>query len=187
MINFKKLTELLFNDEQSKLALLKAVQSLGYKAKTFKDASTKLFTKVSDEHAQRILAPFLRAKAIQHLKFSKTELATSFRKEYESVCLPLEFREDGDYGDINEFFVGQAKAKVFASDIESSALAEALGVNLAVARTNNNDQKIEEPRVYYKADPETSDTILLFNRPNSHFFIHEGSYHSTIGDGNCFI
>jgi len=178
--------DLLFPNDESKKALIKAISEIkGQSVGDFDFAYRTLMHKVEDNNLQKILAPFLRSLAIRHLQFGNTDLAKGFRNEYEAVFANLDKREEGDIRSLDGFFRQQSQSYVYAKDIEAVALAEALGLTLAVTRVNEDLSAIEPARSYRVEPTPNAYTVHLFNLHNNHFFIHEKTYDSTIGDGNC--
>jgi hypothetical protein len=111
----------------------------------------------------------LRALAIKFLRHSDHVVAKSFRGEYLASGL----------GSYNAFLNEQAKDKTWGTYIEATALGAALNKNVVV--TPIKDGTKQDPICLYRAENQNEDTIHLFNRNNTHWFINE----KTLGDGNC--
>lgn len=184
---FDQYKTLLFPTDESKANLVESVKSISSAPiSNFDEAYATLFFKGSEEHCQRILAPFLRALAIQHLKTANTVLAQGFRTEYERAYQGLDTYEPGDAPTLAAFYDQQGRSGEFARDIEASALAEALGVTFMARKVGEDNEITEEAAVlYYRAPGAHAPIVYLFNRPNNHFFVREGDYLSTTPDGNC--
>jgi hypothetical protein len=188
MLKFDLYKTILFPDTESKDALLEAVKSKGYAAKDFENACATLFYKVEENDLQTILAPFLRKIATNHLEFGATERSTAIRDQYDQVMSGLDAvdLEAGDAVTFSAFLVEQRKNTVYGTDLAAGALAEVLGVTFACTQVDGETYKaIGEPFVYYKDPAKNASIVHLYNQPGTHFFIHEGHYSSTVGDGNC--
>ncbi len=83
------------------------------------------------------------------------------------------------------FLHHQSRAYVYATDIEAGALAEIMGVTFACTQVGANNLATQPPCIYYRSAQENVAIIHLYNRSRDHFFVIEGQYSSTIGDGNC--
>lgn len=187
MLAFELYKTKLFPDPDSQKAFIEAINAKGYgTCNDFDEAYYLLIHKVEESDFQTILAPFLRERAINHLRTAETSLAQGFREQFELAFAGLDQHEPGDVSSLPAFFEQQGKAYVYATDIEAGALAEYLGVNFACTRVGPNNYPTDEPMyLYYQAPNEDAITVHLFNSPGTHFFIHEGQFASTVGDGNC--
>lgn len=66
------------------------------------------------------------------------------------------------------------------------ALAELMGVTFSCTPVGFGDFAVgHEPHVHYRAPRADAPIIHLYNRPLDHFFVVDGQYGSTVGDGNC--
>lgn len=185
MSKFNDFKAIIFPDDGTKKALVSAILSKGYLANDFHTAFAMLIYKVEEGDLQTILAPFLRALAIKHLREGTTDYVRAFRRQYDEVIGLLDTVEVGDARNVDGFLDQQSKAYVYATDIEAGALAEVLGATFAWTRVGNNDLPSGPPCVVYSPTQENGVIIHLYNRLGDHFFVMEGQYGSTIGDGNC--
>lgn len=183
---FNHLRAILFFDEEKRAALISAIRDKGYQAQDFDEAFTKLFYKISETDFQLILAPFLRASAIQHLREAQTVYAQTFREQYEAIVAALNNHEEGDASSLDTFFEQQSRAGVYGTDIEAGALAELLDVTFACTLVGDNlCANKNTPYVGYRPERVNAPIVHLYNTPGDHFFVEEGFYQSTLGDGNC--
>lgn len=180
---FDDYKKIIFPDAASQNALLAAMPSLG----SFDEAYRVLFDahETKDKDLQCILAPFLRALAIRHLKSQQTELSKEIKSGY-TVFEGLDTHEAGDAPTFDAFLDEQSKAYIYATDLTATALAEALGVTFACTSVGaDNMAGTNKPYVYYKPPTKNAPVVHLYNSQNMHFFIIEGNFASTVGDGNC--
>ena len=185
MFKTNRYKAIIFPNSHSQLALIQAIRDKGYSADDFNDAFSKLFFKVDEGNFQLILAPFLRALAIDHLAFGTTALSHGFRVQYDAAMMGLDTNEPGDAANAAAFLRTQRQPYVYATDLEAGALAEMLEVTFVCTRVNQQYKASMAPCIYRKEPADNAAVIHLFNSPGDHFFIHEGDYSSTIGDGNC--
>lgn len=170
--------KLIFPDDLAKNQLLETVRQTYPLVTDFDEAWEKLFFKADETFLQKTLAPFLRALAIKQLREGHQPIVTEIRKNYSTI-----------YGvggpSLITFLNQQQRPFVFATDLEAIALAEALGVDFAVTQVDGAYKVTGPCRKYYHSQTLNADVVHLYNLVNNHFFINEGDYHSTIGDGNC--
>ncbi len=185
MSKFSDFKAIIFPDDRTQIPLVNAIRSKGYLAAGFEEAFAKLIYKVDERDLQIILAPFLRALAIKHLREGKTPYVSEFRSQYDAVVGSLDTIEPGDAINVDAFLNQQSQAYVYATDIEAGALAEAVGVTFACTQVSANNLASGLPCVYYRSTQENAAIIHLYNRPGDHFFVVDGQYGSTVGDGNC--
>ncbi len=185
MSKFNDFKKIIFSDTKAQEKLIKNMSEKGYDSTDFDDAFEKLIYQVKEVDLQTILAPFLREIAIQHLENGETEYVSEFRKRYNEVIGKVDVTEPGDEPDIENFFTEQKKPYIYATDIAAGALAEKIGVTFACTQVDTNNLAISRPYIYYHSNNENTPIIHLYNRPNDHFFIIDGDYTSTFGDGNC--
>ncbi len=185
MSKFKAYKEIIFSDPLAQEALVLAVRMKGFELTNFNEAFSILFAEVKERDLQCILAPFLRALAIKHLRHGITELTQGFRVAYDEAMQNLDTIEVGDASNSQEFLEQQSQNSVFATDIEASALAEILKVTFACTRVNQQNMAMEETLVYRQERTENAYSVHMFNSPGLHFFVHEGDFYSTEPDGNC--
>ncbi|MDA9271765.1 hypothetical protein N9Q05_00055 [bacterium] len=185
MSKFNDFKVTIFSDPNTQTALMNAVCSKGYSAANFDEAYAKLVYKVDEHDLQIILAPFLRALAIKHLREGETAYVKEFRSQYDAVVGALDTIEPGDAMDLAAFLNQQSQAGIYATDIDAGALAEALGVTFACTQVGNNNFASMRACIYYRSAQEDAAIIHLYNRPGNHFFVVDGQYQSTFGDGNC--
>lgn len=185
MSKFNDFKAIIFPDRSTQIALVNAVGSKGYSAADFDEAFANLIYKVDERDLQIILAPFLRALAIKHLREGATPYVSEFRSQYDAVVGSLDTIEPGDAIDVAAFLNQQSCAYVYATDIEAGALAEVVGVTFACTQVGANNLASELPCIYYRSTQENAAIIHLYNRPGDHFFVLEGQHSSTVGDGNC--
>ena len=79
MITIENIKHVLFSTEPEQRAL---IQALGRQNNDIDRALNSLFFQVDERRLQKILAPFLRARAIKHVRESTLEKFTSFRQQY---------------------------------------------------------------------------------------------------------
>lgn len=185
MPKYNDFKAIIFPDHSTQIALVDAIRSKGYSAADFKEAFAKLIYKVDEQDLQTILAPFLRMLAIKHLREGTTPYVSEFRNQYDAVVGALDTIELGDAINVAAFLNQQSQAYVYATDIEAGALAELVGVTFACTQVDANNLASELPCIYYRSTQENAAIIHLYNRPGDHFFVIEGQYSSTFGDGNC--
>lgn len=185
MSKFNYFKTTIFPDHSTQIALMNAIRYKGYSAKDFEEAFTNLIHKVDEQDLQTILAPFLRTLAIKHLREGTTGYVSEFRNRYDAVVGSLDTIEPGDAINVDAFLNQQSQAYVYATDLEAGALAEILGVTFACTQVGTNDLASVPPCIYYRSAEENAAIIHLYNRPGDHFFVVDGQYSSTVGDGNC--
>lgn len=186
MSKFDDFKAIIFPDHSTQTALVSAIRHKGYSATDFEEAFAKLIYKVDELDLQTILAPFLRALAIKHLREGTTPYVSEFRNQYDAVIGSLDTTELGDAINVAAFLNQQSQAYVYATDIEAGALAEVLGVTFACTQVGDDNFASERPcTIYYRSTQENAAIIHLYNRPSDHFFVVDGQYSSTYGDGNC--
>lgn len=177
--------ELLFSDPATQTALVEAIRDNGYSAENAEQAYTCLIHEVKELELQTILAPFLRALAIEHIREGSTTYVTEFRELYDDVVGNVDTHEAGDAVNITTFLNQQSQNGIYATDIEAGALAEKLGVTFAWTQVNADNFPSQPTCIGYHSSQEDAAIIHLYNRPGDHFFVVAGEYKSTLGDGNC--
>lgn len=186
MSQFKKYKDIIFDNETKQHALILAVQNYKYKASNFDEAYENLFLKVSELHLQKILAPFLRQLAMDHLSSSE-----EFANAYEFIAL---VSDDNDPKNVAEYVAVQSKNYKFASEQDARALAQALNLNCTLTFTHpeTNNAEINPstgeanfPTMLNEATDNITDNVHLYYERDAHYFIREGEFYSTFADGNC--
>jgi hypothetical protein len=187
MSKFNTFKAIVFPDQSTQNALVNAVQNKGYLATNFDRAFAELMYNVTENDLQIILAPFLRALAVKHLREGNTTFVSQFREQYDAVVGSLDSVEQGDATNVTAYLNQQSQAYVYATDIAAGALAESLGVTFACTQTDAKNFASGQPYIYYRchSSQEPVAIVHLYNRPGEHFFVVDGQYASTIGDGNC--
>jgi len=178
---------IIFPNEASQAKLLQAIDKHPSEAKTFDKAYALLFEQTKDIERQKILAPFLRTLAVEHLRDGNTETTRNIKQQYTEIVGGVNTQERGDAPTFEDFLHEQGRNGVYANDLAAVALAEVLNVTFAATHVNKQYMAGEaKPFVYHKAHEPNTLIFHLFNYNNNHFFITEGHYGSTFGDGNCF-
>jgi hypothetical protein len=137
---------------------------------------------------QLLMAPLLRRLAIYTLKNRDHEVVNNIRTQYaELSAIDNPDRQDRhDFKSFDEFLEFQSRNGVYGQSFEAIALSVALGVGFKYCTVDIKTSKAAIPAAIelYSAGDD-SDTVLLYNSPNHHYFIREGYPESTYGDGNC--
>lgn len=184
MTLFQKFKEIIFSDETSQRQLIEALNEKGYVAESFEEAYAHLFDVVKEkDDLQLILAPFLRALAIKHLREGKTDIIETIRSQYSAFLGDIE--EPGDAPDLDTYLNEQSEDGVYAQERDILALAEILGVTVLTTRVDMQSRPIYPPQPIYSAPEEDAAIIHLYHLLDEHFFVEKGNYWSTLPDGNC--
>lgn len=185
---FERYKQIIFPDTASQAALLKAINNYGYEADIFDEAYTLLFEEISEHHLQEILGAFLRALAVKHLENGGTEITRTIRDQYNAIISEIDTKEPGDEASFETFLTNQSKNGVYATDLLANSLAELLGVTYKSTAVDSNHMSRENQNITYTgyaAPTANAPVVHLFNQTNVHFFVTEGDFNSTLGDGNC--
>ncbi len=165
MITIEDIKRVLFSTEPEQRAL---IQALGLQNNDIDRALYSLFFEVGEYKLQKTLAPFLRARAIKHIR--ESEKFISFRQQY--------INNEGDE-EFELYLTRQGQNAIYGADEEAVALADLFNVSLQVTITSPRFEYIshyagaEQPRFY------------LYNIPNQHWYIYTDDPSETLGDGNC--
>jgi len=167
MITMHEMKNVLFSEEQDQRSLLTAI---GREGSHFDDALQALLFESDEPSLQRILAPFLRAKAVKNIRESETFAV--WRKEF--------IRVHGQEA-LENFFTQQSRNSVYGTDECAKALAEMFDVSLQVTITS--------PEYSYAAHTAEEDRPFfhIYNQPGHHWYIYNGYPQDTLGDGNCLF
>lgn len=138
-------------------------------------AQTKIDNDIFKEdtiHLQAKLSPILRQIAVKHLANATTPNAKSFRGEH----LPI------NKSAYQQYLQKQAQNGTWGTDIEASAIGEALHLNIVV--TSVYSDRSDATWCLHLED-ESAPTIHLYNYEN----LHWSNNHSdlTLADGNCLF
>ncbi len=137
---------------------------------------------------QFLMAPLLRRLAIHTLKNGVHEVVNNIRTQYaELSAIDNPDKHDKyDFKSFDDFLNSQSRNGVYAQSFEATALSVALGVGFKYCTVDPQTSKAVIPSAIelYSAGDD-SDTVLLYNIPNHHYFIKEGDSESTYADGNC--
>ena len=167
MITIENIKHVLFSTEPEQRAL---IQALGRQNNDIDRALNSLFFQVDERRLQKILAPFLRARAIKHVRESTLEKFTSFRQQY--------IDNQGDKG-FELYLTSQGQNATYGADEEAVALADLFNVSLQVTITKPLFE-------YISHDLGAAQPIFhLYNIPNQHWYIYTDEPSGTLGDGNC--
>jgi hypothetical protein len=134
---------------------------------------------------QRLMASLLRRLAIRTLREGEHEVIKHIRDQYQELSR-IDTAERYDYDTFEKFLIGQSRNGEYAQSFEATALAVALDVGFKYCTVDPRTNRPALPAAIelYSAGVD-SDTVLLYNSPNHHYFIREGESHSTVPDGNC--
>lgn len=116
--------EKIFADVAAQNALIAAFPG----SQNFEDAFSQLFfksddLKTKDDRLQKILAPFLRSKTIQHMREAESDYAVNFRQA---------FLEQSEPEELSEYLDHQSQAGVWGTEVEAGALADLLDLTVMV-------------------------------------------------------
>jgi hypothetical protein len=137
---------------------------------------------------QLLMAPLLRRLAIHTLKNGDYEVIKNIQTQYaELSAIDNPDRQDRhDFKSFDEFLNSQSRNGTYAQSFEAIALSVALGVGFKYCTVDvNTSRAVMLSAIELHSAGEDSDTVLLYNSPNHHYFIREGDPESTYGDGNC--
>lgn len=204
------LKQKLFSSEAAQAALLAKIDD----ASDVDDALQKLFFEYKEDDLQKILAPFLRAATINHMRQATTIWAQNSRRvqiqelgerqvlanlrsenpRRQQKCLIQDEQQSHQFainvfGEISfeEYLQHQAQDTIWSEDIDAANLADLLDITMIATPVSiDHEGNYKEHLTYrvYECSPERP-SIHCYNADGAHWFFYPKGYHETIGDGNC--
>ena len=169
MIALETIKKYLFSDALDQKSLLKTIRVHNKDIRTFDEALHSLFFELDEEGLQVILAPYLRAAAIKHVK-------TSEGSQYFRTQLIRNYGQQG----LDSYLKTQSRNTVFGADEEAKALAELFDAALELTVIYAGSSSYS-----YVAREATGPIVHIYNQINHHWYIYKDEPAGTIGDGNC--
>jgi hypothetical protein len=168
LITLNEIRNVLFSEKRNQQLLLDAMNEPHL---SFDEALHVLFFEMDELSLQQLLAPFLRTRATNFIR--ESDDFASFRSEF--------IKEHG-HDAFNDFLTEQNTNFVYGTDELARALA--ISFNLSLQITTLTDP----PFSYAARDAEhTRPVVILYNQPESHWYIYEDHPEDTLGDGNCLF
>ena len=192
MLDIKKVSEALFINDNEKLLFILEVYPETPRDILALDQFDTLFQSFietsSPRQLQIILAPFLRAAAIRHLRYGMTPHIEQARLDSQEILA-----SDPESGGFESFLQIQMQNRIHATYLEAMALGDLLGLNIITTPITNVVTDISfqttEKRIgstgNIHLDDQNNQTIHFFCEDNRHWYIYENGYYETLPDGNC--
>ena len=206
----KTLKQKLFSDATDEAALLAKIDG----ASDVDDALQKLFFEYKEDKLQKILAPFLRAATIKHMREAATPWAKESRRVQiqelgrRQVATNLRSKNSRHqqrglsqneiqshqaainvFGEVafENYLQHQAQNTIWGEDVDAASLADLLDITMIVTLVSIDSEGRYAEHLTYKVRECSEDrpSIHCYNADRNHWFFYPVSYSETIGDGNC--
>lgn len=209
MISAEHIALSIFPTDEKKAAFLAAINQQTADLSLFAATLQHFLESGSEDRMQRILAPFLRAAAIEFLRDDQSSLAQRLRQ---SILEASVIDENGqriieDNLTWDAYLAHQSQDKIYATYREAIAITALLGLNVAytvievcyrqdgdhlvIDRINEAPTKNDElisgaPTVrLYCQGSNLIDGQITNSVQCTHWYVYNNEYKRTIADGNC--